>query len=152
MSVVEYLKKNPCNVERCFNPELANGYCARHHAQWTTGGQVFDFRVPGTCCADDCSTSVQSTRYCPRHQWHITQHGRVLLDSEVARNRPCSVNHCDRPHHANGVCVVHYNQLRHYGEIRAPKPKVCTCDDCGLKVVAKGLCRKHYERQRDRQR
>jgi hypothetical protein len=59
--------------------------------------------------------------------------------------RKCSVDGCDRPHHARGLCWKHYDRWRRYGSPLAARPNravilvrgdddhwLCTClDDAG---------------------
>ena len=62
--------------------------------------------------------------------------------------RTCSVNGCDRPHYAKGICSVHYQRKLKHGTTDDPKqfPTVCSIEDCDGKVLAQGWCRKHYLR------
>lgn len=53
--------------------------------------------------------------------------------------RTCTIDGCDRPHLAKGLCAVHY--ARAYRN-------VCLVDDCGKKVRAKGRCDTHYRQWR----
>jgi hypothetical protein len=67
----------------------------------------------------------------------------------------CSVDECERPHEAKGLCKVHYDRLRvgkpfdkPIRSFMAPRGsiKVCIVDGCDNKPRAKGYCSKHYTR------
>ena len=60
----------------------------------------------------------------------------------------CTVEGCDRKHHAKGFCKIHYNQT-----LSGPKNanEKCSIQDCNSligKYGCKGLCSKHYARLR----
>lgn len=68
--------------------------------------------------------------------------------------RICSIEECERPHSARGLCEYHYTKARRDGSIpiakrKAPMrnpPSCCTVSDCDRKHYAKGYCHKHYVR------
>lgn len=49
----------------------------------------------------------------------------------------CSVEGCERPRRAKGLCSMHYQRQRTVGV-------ECSIDGCGNKMHAKGMCQKHY--------
>jgi hypothetical protein len=61
--------------------------------------------------------------------------------------RTCSLDGCDLPHCAKGLCSKHYAAA-----VRASRPKkvrggkICGVDGCDRPHVAKGMCRWHYNR------
>jgi hypothetical protein len=65
----------------------------------------------------------------------------------------CSVNGCERPDKARGMCNMHYQRWYSTGDvgptgpIYAPtKGLPCSADGCSLPVSCKGLCSLHYSR------
>jgi hypothetical protein len=65
----------------------------------------------------------------------------------------CTVDGCDRKHHARGLCGTHYLSFKRGATTFAPirarernKPPECTEDGCHEPVKAKGLCKTHYQR------
>lgn len=62
--------------------------------------------------------------------------------------KTCSIKECGRPHIAKGLCSMHYDQVRKYGQVRETKhyPETCKIEGCDKKHSAKGLCRTHYGR------
>lgn len=66
-------------------------------------------------------------------------------------DRICSVEGCERPHSARGLCNTHYCRLTRNGDLGGPIPdpiRVCTIDGCDRPHMARGLCKPHYERNR----
>lgn len=64
----------------------------------------------------------------------------------------CSVEGCDRPNEARGLCEPHYKRLMRDGSV-GPLDRLnhrqdgpCTVEGCGRLKVAKELCRGHYQR------
>jgi len=66
----------------------------------------------------------------------------------------CTVNGCDRPHKARGLCQTHYMQFKRGAPITETiksrvrdKPPECVEDGCSNPVKANGLCATHYQRK-----
>lgn len=69
------------------------------------------------------------------------------------QHETCTVEGCQREHHARGLCSAHYqHHLRGIplkGEIKTRDrnpPEQCTEDGCSQPVKAKGICKMHYAR------
>lgn len=64
--------------------------------------------------------------------------------------RTCTVDDCDNPVYAKGLCNKHYLRLRRNGDpiVKSLRPTICSIPDCGRKIAGKGLCDKHYQRLR----
>lgn len=65
----------------------------------------------------------------------------------------CTVSGCGREHHARGLCLTHYMQLKRGANPVGPiktrvsiKPDECIEEGCAEPVKAKGLCKMHYQR------
>jgi hypothetical protein len=64
----------------------------------------------------------------------------------------CSVETCDRPSRAKGMCATHYTRVRLGIPLDAPIKtgrSTCTVDGCDKFVAGHGLCSRHYRRHRD---
>lgn len=80
----------------------------------------------------------------------------MQLDGLVKRSeipvKLCTVDGCDRPHKANGLCGLHYDRMRRTGSLektsnRKPKEKrYCSVEGCDRNHFAKNYCAMHYER------
>ena len=55
----------------------------------------------------------------------------------------CSIRHCDRVHHARGLCNKHYQRWR-----EEDAPRACSVERCERKYRARGLCDTHYAKWR----
>jgi hypothetical protein len=71
----------------------------------------------------------------------------------IARQGPCSLDHCDRQSSAGGLCEAHYHRkLRGVPDWDAVVPQrmkrgaECAVEGCGRKVQARGYCTMHYQR------
>jgi len=53
----------------------------------------------------------------------------------------CSVQECERPTHAKGMCHLHYI---HYRKTVALD---CSVEDCQKPSRSRGMCLNHYERE-----
>lgn len=66
-------------------------------------------------------------------------------------NRTCSVDGCERPSNARGLCKGHAQRFRRTGSpggpiATRPKPGGTCLNGCGQTVKAKGLCNRCYQR------
>ena len=57
----------------------------------------------------------------------------------------CSVEGCDRPVRAKGLCSLHYQKERYGEDGSAPE---CSFDGCDRRAFAKGLCHAHRAQQK----
>lgn len=66
----------------------------------------------------------------------------------------CSVDGCEKPPARRGLCYMHYDRVRTYGDagpagnirLRAGHLKPCAVPDCGRVYYGNGFCRVHYNR------
>lgn len=68
-----------------------------------------------------------------------------------APDTPCSVEGCDRPHLARGLCRKHYQRWKKHGTTElaqvAPGGRLCSVEGCEIVgVLREELCQKHYRR------
>ena len=72
--------------------------------------------------------------------------------------RKCTLEGCDRPYLANGLCQLHYHRKRNTGDVGGIDPKhyggrlderpVCSVDDCDEPSNCLGMCIKHYNQHK----
>jgi hypothetical protein len=73
--------------------------------------------------------------------------------SDTSINASCSVNGCERPIDARGLCSPHYYRMRRHGDptaggtFRSKLGSVCSVSDCEKTPVASGLCKGHWFRR-----
>jgi len=67
--------------------------------------------------------------------------------------KKCTVDGCDRPINARGLCQLHYDRYRRTGDAQSPATRVfgvapskCAVLDCTTLAIAKTFCGKHYQR------
>lgn len=67
---------------------------------------------------------------------------------------PCSVESCEKPVNARGLCAMHYMRWRVHGDVNVVLPRnkrtrqPCSVDGCTTLAKARGWCEKHYLRWR----
>lgn len=96
------------------------------------------------CIADGCPNKVGphgARGMCPKH------YGRWLAENS---NKKCSVEECDAPVWAKGLCAIHYNQKRRLGKIvhknikrHMKQGRTCSVEGCDKTPKAHGLCAGH---------
>ncbi|WP_028275227.1 HNH endonuclease [Arthrobacter sp. I3] len=104
-----------------------------------------------TCTADGCDrprTGVFHT-LCRTHYESARRQRNAEL-APLGFVKGCSVAECDRPHHATGLCRLHYNRQITTGSTelkpKAPaKPKPpCSVEGCSRDAKTLGYCGSHY--------
>lgn len=78
------------------------------------------------------------------------------IDGLVKRSeipvKSCTVEDCDRPHKANGLCGLHYDRMRRTGSLEVKterkirEKRYCSVEGCGRVHFSKNYCSMHYER------
>jgi hypothetical protein len=59
--------------------------------------------------------------------------------------KECSIDDCDRPSKAKGMCLKHYKQDRYSPWGLAGRPPKPQCAHCDRTAIARGLCPKHWK-------
>lgn len=107
-----------------------------------------------TCTADGCTkprTGVFHTM-CKSHY----EKARLRKKTELAPlgfGKGCTVADCERPHHATGLCRLHYNRKITTGSTEL-KPKArkakasCVVEGCAKDAKSLGYCVSHYSNYR----
>ena len=125
-----------------------------------------------TCSVEGCGTAIsgRGRRYCSLHSEHIRKNRKnaanVRLKNRIrlALGKPsreektihvCTLDDCDKPHLARGLCSMHYRRFMKTGQTeplpdspKSQKGVECGFDDCGRLAVSTGLCNTHYEQKR----
>lgn len=64
----------------------------------------------------------------------------------------CSLNGCDKPHYAKGLCNGHYQRAKRTGDPGSAwlqqRGRVCETEGCEREHSAHGMCSFHYYRWR----
>lgn len=69
-------------------------------------------------------------------------------DFKAEKVKLCSVDSCDKPVRAKGLCSTHYTAERKKQLSKVP----CSVKGCEQPVFAKGLCLTHYTAQRSKEK
>jgi len=83
----------------------------------------------------------------------VLRHGHLTLESERGGPKECEATGCDSSSVSGGHCRKHSRQMKVYGELRPDREymtgrTLCSEEDCGKPVRARGLCAKHYTQRR----
>lgn len=63
-------------------------------------------------------------------------------------NGTCTVDACERPHLAKGLCAMHYQRLNRLGSTVLPPERNCSVEGCEGKHFGRGYCNTHNARLR----
>jgi hypothetical protein len=150
-------QKDCCSIIGCDKPVKAKFMCEKHYARVLRHGTVkvkFERGSVKTCLAINCFKSPKSYGYCDYHGGLIRDIGTPYKPTLI---KFCSLEGCERPHQARGLCGKHYNKAYEYYDshghlknkfkIYPYKPKVISL--CGIKGCenphhVKGICLGHY--------
>jgi hypothetical protein len=84
-----------CSVEGCNQPFHARGCCRKHYLRWRSTGDPLVRNVYASCV--QCHREVEAQ--------NLPRHHRACQREEV---RTCSVEGCEKPLLARGLCDTHY--------------------------------------------
>lgn len=110
------------------------------------------------CAFDGCHLiRERATGYCNAHHRRLEKYGDPDVVSErLTRPSTCSVDGCDKQHHANGYCDVHAARVRAHGDPLVVKqlqtnnrPDLCVIDGCGRPHRSRDWCGSHWWRWRN---
>lgn len=113
------------------------------------------------CMIEDCDRLTSSRGMCGSHydRWRKNPDDVEALHAPIGayrRNAGCTVDGCENPHDAIGLCGKHRVRLYRTGTTEKlprkpkakPEPKPCTVEGCEKDTKTIGLCSMHYTRQR----
>lgn len=128
----------PC--VKCGAPAVKVDLCLSHLRDAVTQWKASH----GRCDVDGCSEPSRSRGKCKAH------YQAALRDRTDGPT--CADDTCESRATAKGYCDLHRMRLIRTGTTAAPSrpaaPTSCTTGSCNRKVIAKGLCRKHYDEAR----
>jgi 5-methylcytosine-specific restriction endonuclease McrA len=133
---------SPCSVPKCSLGVKARGLCSRHYQQWRLHDDPLhaDTKTKPKCSIEGCYVTEGKVRrgWCPKHYSRWKSHGDPLADSA-----PCVEPGCGQEAHLNDtLCRDHLEKLR------ASYGPVCSELSCVEPSRYRGLCRRHYGKQR----
>ncbi|WP_214103944.1 hypothetical protein [Acrocarpospora catenulata] len=123
----------PCSVEGCDKPVVARKLCGMHYARLVKTGD------PGEAL--------------PRR----IRAAAPVAPEPVADPRVCSIDGCERPIWSRGLCGMHYQRRRAYGDANRVPPRwerrPCAVEGCEERARDLGRCPRHAAKfRRDRRR
>lgn len=92
-----------------------------------------------TCRVDSCVSPVRVKKHqlCTTHYHRWKRHGDTSVVLHKPRTEPtCSVDGCEKPNHATGLCQRHYRRQYLYGSPlgRSAKYGGVQCLECGVPI------------------
>lgn len=113
-----------CEVAGCTRRHNSHGLCLVHARQVSTHGAVAptEPRAPERHCPTCGTTIRRDAKFCSR---------RCSADAQRGPES-CSIDGCDKPHRARGLCATHYNRTH---QPDRHKPVEVACVVCGAVVV-----------------
>ncbi len=101
-----------CSEDGCSNKVHARGMCPKHYQN----DRARRKNAP-KCRREECSYLAVFDGLCRRHYF---QRRRADKLQELRATERCSVEECERPYDAKGLCALHYQRLSRFGEVRSP--------------------------------
>ena len=100
------------------------------------------------CLMNGCDSAQRSRGLCGRHYMRLIREGLITTTPQAPKR--CS--HCEEWAHSQGFCPKHLRRwkvwgdpLMYHGFIEG---STCTAEGCDEPGKLKGLCQKHYNRQK----
>lgn len=109
------------------------------------------------CRVEGCGNKIDLKKHqlCSKHYQAFWKYGDPLGSPNKRKLVPCTAPDCDRMGSGTtGLCHKHYLRMKRTGhlDLRPRKQTPCSVDGCKGTANAKGLCQRHYDRQRGAQR
>jgi hypothetical protein len=107
------------------------------------------------CQVDGCGNKIDVKKYqlCSKHHQAFWKYGDPLGSPNKPRSVPCTAPNCDRIGSGNTkLCHKHYLRLKRTGRLDIVGRATCSEAGCTDLSTAKGLCQRHYDRQRGSKR
>lgn len=105
--------KSECSVAECDRLHYGHGYCRRHYKRFIRYGNVDPIHCEN-CGAQLSDDAVRTKKFCnvACKMQHHRKNG-CYTEEALKDAIPCSVDGCDRPHQAKGMCRRHYMREWH---------------------------------------
>lgn len=144
-----------CTIENCDRKHWSRGLCRNHYAAWRRAGQkevLREARQREVRICEQCDGPIPPERranvmFCSPQCKRRAQYDKQKANPEPKQNPPCSVDGCETPYMAKGLCSKHYNRLRDKGSLddaRQNQRGTCATEGCDRLTVGRGLCDPHY--------
>ena len=135
------MDQHTCIEDGCDKPAIARGWCRPHYSRWYEAKRTRGATPEKPC--KGCGEPIQRTSSIGPIRDYCTSDCRPR----------CSVEGCERPVHANAMCVAHGTRAARYGDPLAPKVRMpnegsCAVDGCEKLSRKRGWCEAHWVRWR----
>jgi len=110
-----------------------------------------------TCSAEDCTVRHYAKGLCKKHYTQVLRHSELTPERERGTVRVCKVDGCGRTDTISYYCRKHARQIRVHGRLTPEREHVVGFEGCRVKGCdgehrAKGLCARHYNQARWKQK
>lgn len=128
-----------CNAEGCDREHYGKGFCKLHYRRKFEGKNGIE---PGKCLQCEHQLLKTDAKFCSTacsRKWN-RRHGYLTEERRLESVGKCSVDGCNKAKHANGMCTMHNERVRKYGDPSVLKTRAAAthCKKCGAEKV-KGL-------------
>lgn len=146
-AVPDRMPEGTCTIQGCNATAMYRGLCILHLEWWVNGAQGKPPQLT-SCAYPFCEENRTHGNYCAEHAQRVRQ-------VRGSRKPQCSVEGCDNPVRAAGLCNKHYLRQWRHGDPETVKtrreedrPVWCKVPGCGKPHKANGYCAKHNQRYR----
>jgi hypothetical protein len=150
-----------CSIPECGRQKYVKGFCLKHYARLRRFGnplltkRIIQRSSIKQCVISNCGKKSIAKSLCDKHYKMFILTGRTeKIPTTPVKGLLCSVEGCERPRQARGLCSIHYTRVLRRGDVGGALPetnkgdnwkKKCSVAGCNDFVKAKGLCRTHYK-------
>lgn len=129
-------EQRPCQAAQCDRPAWARGLCDMHYHRLRRAGLPFSMAAADRgCSVPGCPRPHRARGLCNTHRMAQARGAKLTI--------VCRAAYCGLTARARGFCLPHYKL-----EMARLERGGCSIVDCTGTHYGRGLCRKHWERDR----
>lgn len=138
-----------CEIQDCGRERYGTKPFCRRHERQKIEGKKFSVKNCKGCNMPLSLKSRPDTLFCsnPCKMKYHRKEGSYKKERLIALKRICSMDDCNEPIRAHGLCNRHNIKFIRYGDPKISRKKqrnFCSINGCRLSCISHGFCSKHY--------